>query len=382
MKSYTRAGVRAYRADKVVVHGRTSWTVVDQRGLPVMPAEEYLHWLRATNSSLNTVRAYSFHLADLFEWLHYRQVAWDAVAFDDLSDFMVTLRNGVAPLEKRDGTGRTDSTVGAVAAAVREFYEYQRDDRSAGPAGLRLTASRLRSSKTSHSFLAHVESRAPVQRNRLAPRRSDHRASVKIINFEDDFELMLREARTARDRLALSAMYDLGLRIGQVLGLRHGDLDVMRKRVRVIRRQDNANGALSKRREDLEVASPARFFDFYRDYYLHELIPRRIESDYLFVNIGRPPVGQPMSHRNLYDQCIAIGKRARIGDVNPHMLRHTHATALAAFGWTSAEIAARLGHTHAASADVYIHLASNHLEKRLAETEHLLRPHPRTGAPV
>lgn len=380
MQSFLQRRERVYRADKVVIHGQLSWTVVDDRGLPVMPVEEYLHWLRATNSSSNTVRAYSFHLANLFEWLRHRQLAWDGVVFDDLNDFMVALRNGVPPLEKRDGTGRADSTVGAVASAVREFYEYQRVDRGAGPTGLELTVSQLRSAKTVHSFLAHVESRTPVQQNRLAPRRSDNRESVHIINFEDDFELMLSEARTARDRLALSAMYDLGLRIGQVLGLRHGDLDVMRKRVRVIRRLDNMNGALSKRREELSVASPARFFDFYRDYYLGELVPRGIESDYLFVNISRPPVGAPMSHRNLYDQCVSIAKRAGVGEVNPHMLRHTHATALAKSGWTSAEIAARLGQKHAGSADVYIHLAANHLEKRLAETEHLIRPHARSGA--
>ena len=44
--------------------------------------------------------------------------------------------------------------------------------------------------------------------------------------------------------------------------------------------------------------------------------------------------------------------RSRIGPVNPHMLRHTHATALAKAGWTSAEIAARLGQRSAASAEV------------------------------
>jgi integrase len=56
------------------------------------------------------------------------------------------------------------------------------------------------------------------------------------------------------------------------------------------------------------------------------------------------------------------------------MLRHTHATALAKAGWTAAEIAARLGHEHASSADVYIHLATSDLDDRLAQTQHLIWP--------
>ncbi|ORA58466.1 tyrosine-type recombinase/integrase [Mycobacteroides franklinii] len=44
--------------------------------------------------------------------------------------------------------------------------------------------------------------------------------------------------------------------------------------------------------------------------------------------------------------------------LHPHTLRPTHATALAKAGWTAPEIAARLGQSHASSADVYIHLAA------------------------
>lgn len=52
--------------------------------------------------------------------------------------------------------------------------------------------------------------------------------------------------------------------------------------------------------------------------------------------------------------------------------RHTHATALARAGWTAPEIAARLGQSHPASADVYIHLASDDLTERLRRTQHLV----------
>lgn len=92
----------------------------------------------------------------------------------------------------------------------------------------------------------------------------------------------------------------------------------------------------------------------------------------MFVNLSRPPVGSPLSYSNAYQLLARIGASAGIEDLHPHMLRHTHATALAKAGWTAPEIAARLGQSHAASADVYIHLASDDLAERLRRTQHLV----------
>ena len=57
----------------------------------------------------------------------------------------------------------------------------------------------------------------------------------------------------------------------------------------------------------------------------------------------RQPVGEPMSYSNAYQLVERIAANAGIDAVHPHVLRHTHATALARAGWTAPEIAARLG---------------------------------------
>lgn len=158
-----------------------------------------------------------------------------------------------------------------------------------------------------------------------------------MINFETDFEQLLTAASSDRDRLLLSAQYDLGLRVGQALGLRHGDLDPMRRRVHVCRRKDDET-----ERRSSERSSPwtRRFFNLYATYLLGEI--HDVDSDYVFVNLSRPPVGGPMSYSNAYQLVERIGVAAGIDGLYPHMLRHTHATALAKAGWTAAEIAARL----------------------------------------
>lgn len=105
-----------------------------------------------------------------------------------------------------------------------------------------------------------------------------------------------------------------------------------------------------------------------------------MDSDYVFVNLTRQPVGEPMSYSNAYQLVERIAANAGIDAVHPHVLRHTHATALARAGWTAPEIAARLGQSHASSADVYIHLASDDLADRLRRTEHLVWRTPESEA--
>jgi len=363
------------RAVPVTVHGSRSWTVVDERGLPVDEVEQFLNWLRAVDRSSNTVRSYALHLSLFYRWLVARGTPWDRVSFDGLCDFVGALTAGLPPVPVRGGGTRSAGTVKAVNAAVREFYEFHRLE-GRGPANLVLTRNPARAPRPPHSFLAHVEKKHPQPQSRLARRGKQPAETVALIDFEDDFARLLDAAATARDRCLLSALYDVGLRVGQVLGLRHEDLDPMRHRVRVRRRIDNANGALSKQRSDFTVDAPRRFFDLYAQYLLDELAD--LDTAYVFVNLSRRPVGKPLSYSNAHQLVARVGAAARIDGLHPHVLRHTHATALARAGWTAPEIAARLGQSHASSADVYIHLAADHLGERLRATEHLVWPPSQT----
>lgn len=355
--------------------GRQTWTVCDPTGIPLSEVDDWIVYLTALNRSTNTLKAYCQHLAALLTFLDARGVAWDEASFTDLSEYMVVYQSGVHPLERTRGSGpRSIVTVRAAAAAVKGFYEFQKYERGVVPPDLNLSVEvRRRAQGRAEHFLKHIEAPGDTYAaNRLSHGLPAEESKVGIINFETDFQRMLDACVTSRDRLLLSGLYDLGLRIGGCIGLQHGDLNLMRQEVSVKRREENPNGALSKRKGSFVVhAGQTRFFTFYRDYLLNELVPAGIESDYVFVNM-RPPVGRPVTQNNIYQQVAAIGERAGLGHVNPHMLRHTHATALAKSGWTSAEIAARLGQNNPSSADVYIHLAKDDIEKRLAETAHLV----------
>lgn len=350
--------------------GRKTYSVVGSDGLPIPDVESYLGYLRATGHSANTVRAYAGHLAFLFRWAAMRGITWELLDFDAFVTFIDDMADGTVPALTRAGQARPRqrrgrATLEATLAAVCAFLDYWRLE-GRGPQDLKLYRETRTGGPTSKTFLAHVENRN---------RRLERRIRVKgpksppprTINFEEDFAKLITAATTARDRTLISAMYDGGLRIGQALGLRHEDLDIARKRLTVIRREDNQNGMLSKQRATFTVDMPERFFAFYGASLVEEQLALGIDSDYVFVALESRFRGRPMTYDNAVRRVKAIGMRAGIS-LTPHTLRHTHGTDLARHDWTAPLIAKRLGHSSATSADIYIHLADDDIASKYQQT--------------
>lgn len=350
----------------VMPDGRRTVTVVGHDGLPVQDAETFLRYLRAMDSSQNTIASYARHLALFFRWLDSRGVGWHQLDFDGLCMFTQDLADGTVRALKRVGeyrpqTPRGRATCEAVLAAVYSFLTYWRLE-GRGCEELRLYRGGGSGKRASYGFLAHVSTQLP-QRDRRLKVRGPKAKPPQIVNFESDFQSLVQAANTARDRLLISALFDGGLRIGQSLGMLHEDLDIGRKRVRIIRRTDNANGALSKQRKDFDVDMPKRFFDYYAEALVDEQLALGIDSDYVFVNLQLQNRGRPMRYANAVQVIGAIGERAGV-PLTPHMLRHTHGTALAKEGWSAPQIAKRLGQSSAMSADKYIHLADDDISDK------------------
>lgn len=112
---------------------------------------------------------------------------------------------------------------------------------------------------------------------------------------------------------------------------------------------------------------PERFFDEYARVLVDEQLLLGIDSSFVFVNLSSTRLGLPMQYRNAFDIVKSIGSRSGI-TLTPHVLRHTHGTALARAGWSAPQIAKRLGQSSPSSADVYIHLAEEDISSRYAAT--------------
>jgi len=165
------------------------------------------------------------------------------------------------------------------------------------------------------------------------------------------------------------------MRIGEALGLHRCDMHLLADsrllgcpipgpHVHVLRRRDNTNGALVKTRKPRAIPVTPDVVDDYADY-AHErsrvLVGDR--SDFVFVNLYRPPLGEGMSYPNAKEMFDRLAAATGV-TVRPHLLRHTAATTMRKAGVPHDAIQAVLGHVSPVSMQPYLH--TDEAEKRAA----------------
>ena len=153
----------------------------------------------------------------------------------------------------------------------------------------------------------------------------------------DEVECLLTAAKSLRVRVMLSLAYGCGLRAGEVIRLRAGDIDSAQNVIRVVQ---------SKGRKDRHVMLPPCVLALSRQWWLER--PTDQDADmarqdrWLFP--GRVP-GKPITTRQLtrlfHEAARAAGIRKR---VTLHTLRHSFATHLLEHGTDIRLIQALLGH--------------------------------------
>lgn len=151
------------------------------------------------------------------------------------------------------------------------------------------------------------------------------------------------------------------MRIGEVLGLRHENIDTA-GRVKSVRPRRNANQARAKTgARDIQVAP--RLVRLYADYLFDEYGP--LDCDYVFVNLWADPIGAPMTYANVIDLVTRLRARAG-GEFTPHRFRHTYATELLNRDVPAEVVQKLLGHASISTTiDTYSHLELRHVRASL-----------------
>jgi site-specific recombinase XerD len=91
------------------------------------------------------------------------------------------------------------------------------------------------------------------------------------------------------------------------------------------------------------------------------------------VNLTRPKPDRPMGRGTLAQVIQELGRRAKLGRVHPHMLRHSFATHMLEAGADIRAIQELLGHSYLSSTQVYTRISNN------AVAATFRRYHPRGG---
>ncbi len=198
---------------------------------------------------------------------------------------------------------------------------------------------------------------------------------MKTLSLEQVEQLILATTN-ARDRFLLALLAVTGIRIGEALGLRREDLHLLASSSGLgcsvagphvhVRRRMNDNGAFAKARAPRSIPVPTELVQLYADYqYERDEVGDAVDSDMVFVNVYRRPLGVGMRYGNAYALFGRLSTKVGF-PAHPHMLRHTAATQWMENGAARDTVQRLLGHVSPVSMERYLH-PTNATKRRAVE---------------
>lgn len=350
---------------------RPIWLVLDDDYQPIEPISAYLRYLNSLEKSPNTVRTYAYNLKLYWEFLSHKQIDWQKVNLEQLADFIHWLRNpqpsGVMPIQPQVSK-RTEKTINHALNTVSMFYEFH--IRLGDVQDVTTHTYQVQPGRKFKPFLHHISKGREVKTRLL--RIKEPKTFPGCLTTEQIKQLLAGCHRT-RDKFLICLLYETGMRIGEVLGLRHEDIRSQGvNEVHVVPRADNVNSSRAKAGEHRVIHVSKELLKLYSSYLINEY-PDNVDSDYVFVNCWDGEIGQPMRYSSVEGLFKRLEKKTGT-KVNPHLFRHTHATELIRAGWDMAHVQKRLGHSSIQTTiNTYVHLTEEDLrieyDKYLATKE-------------
>jgi len=268
--------------------------------------------------SSNTVSAYRRDLVKFDVFAQKRKLSLEAVARDDLVDFLASLYR--LKLESR--------TVARHLVTLRNFFRFaQIHELIATDPSINLESPKIRRSLPGYLRLEEVE---------------------RLLEKPDS-----TTALGLRDRAMLEVLYSTGLRVSELIGLRVSDLDSKVGCVRCLGKGDKERIVPVGRKALLMVEK-----------YLGEARPKLLGklrgSPTLFVNRR----GVSLSRVGVWKILSGYGKRAGLRvSLTPHMLRHSFATHLLERGADLRSVQLMLGHADISTTQIYTHVVEERLKQ-------------------
>lgn len=338
---------------------QVTWVVLGDDYLPIQPIREYLRYLENIERSPNTIHSYANHLKLYWEFLQNSRLDWRSVTLENLADFIHWLRSpdprvvSIQPQESK----RTEKTINAILTAICGLYEFQ--ERLGATEGVNVYRYQFQPGRKYKSFLHHINKGKEV-RTRLL-KLKEPSTFPGTLTPEQVKQLILACSRL-RNKFLVCLLYETGMRIGQVLGLRHSDIRSWDNEIQIIPRNDNANRARAKSKDPYVIHVSKDLMELYSNYLLNEY-PEDVDSDYVFVNVWSGEIGKPIIYSTVNELFRQLEKKTGI-KATPHLFRHTHATELIRQGWDMAHVQKRLGHASVQTTiNTYAHLTDDDLKR-------------------
>lgn len=346
---------------------RPVWMVLDDDYIPVEPIQKYLHYLDSLERSPNTIQTYAYNLKLFWEFLQDNSLDWREVNLEKLSNFIHWLRNPNKSVVSIQPTVslRSEKTINHCLTTVCGFYEFQ--ERLGAIEGVDAYRYQMQPGRKYKPFLHHISKGKEVKTKLLKikePKTFPGCLTPEQVNT------LVEACNCLRDKFLLRLLYETGLRIGEALGLRHEDMVTGKtNQIHVVPRLDNVNYVRVKPGVERIVHVSKELMQWYSAYLIDEY-PEDIDCDFVFVVIKAPAkgeVGSPLTYKTVDSLFRRLSQKTDI-KVNPHLLRHTHATELIRAGWEMTYVQKRLGHSDIQTTiNTYVHLSDEDLTEAYKE---------------
>jgi site-specific recombinase XerD len=358
------------------------WTVLDPAYRVVVEADDFLLYQRlGRDGAESTSQSYAASLALFFDWAaSISKPWWESAAY--MGRFIYWLQH-YCPDQVRSGRRevvRGPRRVNAILAAVRSFFRHAVAVGQLDPQVLAVVYDSF------ESYSMNVTEHGSHPPRARARHRLSEPASPVVNAQGEDIGGLIRAANNARDRFIVIAMWRMGLRRGELAGLRRSDIHFVPDasqlgcgfkgtHLHVVRRT-NPNGAWAKSRRQRVVPADWLTVQAYDQYIAErDRADPGGRSDFVLVNLFAAPVGAPMRPGGINEILSRLSSRAQLKrPVHPHMLRHSFATNIAEHGGTADVLKELLGHAWISSSEIYLHPSPERLRAVVEQVPSTRRP--------
>ena len=290
--------------------------------MPDNKVNGFLEYLKKERSySPHTIKAYE---TDLIQFSRFVKEYGGTGSFDVSSVDKKTVQHFVGSLTEK---GLSPKSTGRKLASIKSFFRYL----------------------LKH---AHVESnpastvKAPKQHASL-PKFLQKEVLEQILSYSDKDDWQLK-----RDKTILELLYSTGIRLGELVAIDMGDVQINQKTVKVF-------GKGGKERIVPFGGKAAEALGFYlKDRNIH--VQKDLNDNPLFISkkgLRITPRTVQWRLKKLFDS-VAAGS-----GFTPHLMRHTFATHLLNHGADIRAVKELLGHASLSSTQIYTHLETEKMKK-------------------
>jgi len=316
----------------------------------------------------NSIRAVAYDLRDFAEYLDEKHLDLDDVSNEILASFMRWHRFGADNVTGlvEEAARRSRTSTNRAMASIAGFYRFlgSRGSDAPGSSGLgRLESSKIMYRPPRKSVVDSVGAASKKRtRARLGPRLPRSKKPLKTLTIQQVHQI-LGECRDHRDRLLVMFAFSTGMRVGQILGLQHQDIDSRTDTIHIVARENNPNGLRSKRNKSGSIPISPQLCDLYVEY-MHEQYGY-IDSPYVFIDFDS-------LEQSTYSAAKSIVERLRrasgIDGWSLQTLRHTFVTLSRRAGVPIDVIADLVLHASVATTmETYSHLDADDLRRVLVQ---------------